>query len=115
MARFGTVVMNVADMRRAAEFWGKALDYVPRDGTAWDGSLVLVPRDGHGPSVVLDTQDRMHLDLHTDTEAEQRAEVERLEALGARRVPWTYPEDADFVVLSDTEGNVFCVVNMGAQ
>jgi len=29
---------------------------------------------------------------------------------GARRVEWTYPEDADFVVLADTEGNLFCVI-----
>ncbi len=38
------------------------------------------------------------------------AEVERLVALGATRVQWTYPDDADFVVLADTEGNLFCVV-----
>jgi glyoxalase superfamily protein len=37
-------------------------------------------------------------------------EVERLVALGARRVDWVYPEDADFVVLADTEGNLFCVI-----
>ena len=32
-------------------------------------------------------------------------------ALGATRVDWDYPEGADFVVLADTEGNLFCVVN----
>jgi len=52
-----------------------------------------------------------HLDLHVGSEQEQRAEVERLIALGARRVAWVYPEGADFVVLADTEGNLFCVVN----
>lgn len=31
-------------------------------------------------------------------------------ALGAKRVYWTYPEGADFVVLADTEGNLFCVI-----
>jgi hypothetical protein len=36
--------------------------------------------------------------------------VDRLVALGATRVEWTYPEDADFVVLADTEGNLFCVI-----
>ncbi|MGH3097804.1 MAG: VOC family protein [Streptosporangiales bacterium] len=35
-------------------------------------------------------------------------------ALGAKRVEWDYPDDADFVVLADTEGNLFCVVNAGA-
>ena len=44
-------------------------------------------------------------------EAEQLAEVERLISLGATRVEWTYPADADFVVLADPDGNLFCVVN----
>jgi hypothetical protein len=39
--------------------------------------------------------------------------VERLIGLGARQVEWEYPDDANFVVLADTEGNVFCVVNAG--
>jgi hypothetical protein len=26
-------------------------------------------------------------------------------------VDWVYPDAASFVVLSDTEGNLFCVVN----
>lgn len=58
-------------------------------------------------------RDRTHLDLHVDGLAEQAAEVERLISLGAVRVPWTYPEDADFVVLADPEGNLFCVVDKG--
>jgi hypothetical protein len=38
--------------------------------------------------------------------------VERLVSLGARRVEdWEYPEDADFVVLADPDGNLFCVVD----
>jgi predicted enzyme related to lactoylglutathione lyase len=39
--------------------------------------------------------------------------VERLLILGATRVPWDYPEGADFVVLADTEGNLFCVIDAG--
>jgi hypothetical protein len=27
---------------------------------------------------------------------------------------WVYPDDADFVVLADNEGNPFCVINAGA-
>ncbi|MGE7317768.1 VOC family protein [Staphylococcus capitis] len=38
--------------------------------------------------------------------------MERLVALGAERVAWElYPPDADFVVLADTEGNRFCVID----
>jgi hypothetical protein len=55
---------------------------------------------------------RVHLDLYTDSAAEQAAEVERLVSVGATRVDWDrYPADPDFVVLADTEGNRFCVVN----
>jgi hypothetical protein len=42
------------------------------------------------------------------------AEVERLVALGAQRVDWDdYPDDPDFVVLSDPDGNRFCIVDLG--
>ena len=111
MLRVGTVVMKVADVRRAAEFWVKALGYVPRDGRIAEDSVVLTPRDGVGPGLALDLADRMHLDLYADGEEEQQQEVDRLVSLGAERVDWTYPDDADFVVLADTEGNLFCVVN----
>jgi hypothetical protein len=110
MARIRSVVLNVGDIRRAARFWGPALGYDP----APENPDFLVPRDGEGPRLHLDETDRMHLDLWTDNEAEQRAEVERLIALGATRIDWDYPDGADFVVLADTEGNLFCVVNVGA-
>ena len=51
------------------------------------------------------------MDLHVASEKEQQAEVERLISFGARRVDWAYPDGANFVVLADTEGNLFCVVN----
>ena len=44
--------------------------------------------------------------------AEQAAEVRRLVGLGAEKVDWDrYPDDPDFVVLADPEGNRFCIVN----
>jgi hypothetical protein len=57
----------------------------------------------------------MHLDLHVDSEEELGAEVDRLVGFGARHVEWPYPDDAAFVVLTDTEGNLFCVVNVGKR
>jgi catechol 2,3-dioxygenase-like lactoylglutathione lyase family enzyme len=36
-------------------------------------------------------------------------------ALGATRVEdWPYPQDADFVVLRDPDGNEFCVIDHAA-
>lgn len=108
MAQIGSVVLNVTDIDRAATFWCDALGYLPRAG---DNPGALVPRRGEGPALLLDETDRTHLDLHVASEEELTAEVERLISLGARRVDWAYPDGAHFVVLSDTEGNLFCVVN----
>lgn len=121
MLRVGTVVVGVDDVRRASEFWRAALGYVPRDGELEpdDDFVVLVPSDGAGTALALDTSEspvqehpRVHIDLYVDTAAEQEAEVERLVSLGAQRVDWDlYPESPDFIVLADTEGNRFCVVD----
>ena len=108
MVRIRSVVLNVTDTRRAAEFWGQALGYVPSPGNP----DFLVAENGDGPRLHLDENDKMHLDLWVANEEEQRAEVERLVSLGAKLVEdWPYPDDADFVVLADPDGNVFCVVN----
>jgi catechol 2,3-dioxygenase-like lactoylglutathione lyase family enzyme len=121
MLRVGTVVMGVGDLRRAVEFWRNALGYVPRDGEPGpdDDFIVLVAPNGTGTALALGTSEsalqrhpRVHLDLYVDSSAEQAAEVERLLSLGARRVDWDlYPESPDFIVLADTEGNIFCVVD----
>jgi catechol 2,3-dioxygenase-like lactoylglutathione lyase family enzyme len=106
MLRIGAIVLNVSDLAGAREFWSQALGY--RRGANPD---FLAPPEGDGPRVHLDQTDRTHLDLWTDSEEEQRAEVTRLEALGATRVEWQYPDDADFVVLADPDGTLFCVIN----
>jgi hypothetical protein len=36
--------------------------------------------------------------------------VQRLLELGATRYPWRYPPDADYIVLEDPDGNLFCVI-----
>ncbi|MEU0758720.1 VOC family protein [Streptomyces microflavus] len=115
MVHIGTVVMGASDVARATAFWKAALTYTEREpGT--DDWVVLVPVDGPGVGLSLGRSTspvqevpRVHLDLYSDT---QEAEVERLVALGAVRVAWElYPPDADFVVLADTEGNRFCVID----
>jgi len=115
--RVGSVVMGASDVRRAMEFWTRALDYVPRDEPE-DTWVVLAPSSGGGPNISLGLSEtpvqdkpRVHLDLYTDRQAD---EVERLVGLGASRVDWPdYPPDADFVVLADPEGNRFCVIQHG--
>jgi catechol 2,3-dioxygenase-like lactoylglutathione lyase family enzyme len=117
--RLGTVVIGATDVARAVSFWSDVLGYEPvRFDDADDEFTILVPPTGEGTRVALHrssvaAQDhpRVHLDLVVDSAAEQSAEVNRLIGLGAARVSWDYPIDPDFVVLSDTEGNRFCVVD----
>lgn len=121
MLRLGTVVLGAEDVERAAAFWGAVLgaDAVPFPEEP-DGFTVLVPPGGvgtrvavHRSTVPVQEHPRVHLDLVVDSAAEQASEVDRLVGLGARRVVWDYPADPDFVVLADTEGNRFCVVDAG--
>jgi predicted enzyme related to lactoylglutathione lyase len=112
MLRVGTIVLHVKDARRASQFWSQALGYAYRDGGyREDATTVLLPPQATAVAIALEEDDGTHLDLHTDSAAEQRAEVERLISLGATRVEWTYPEGARWIVLADPEGNHFCVIN----
>lgn len=121
MLSIGTVVVGVSDVRRAVEFWTKALGYVPRDEQFDETWAVLVPPTGNGARLALGLSEtpvqehpRIHLDLYAGDAADQAAEVERLVALGAQRVDWDrYPQDPDFVVLADPDGNRFCVIDTG--
>jgi catechol 2,3-dioxygenase-like lactoylglutathione lyase family enzyme len=106
MLRLGAVVMKVSDVDRAAGFWSAALGYARQPNNA----AFLVPEGAPGTRLHLDDEDRTHLDLWADGEADQHAEVERLISLGAQRVDWDYPDHADFVVLADPDGNLFCVI-----
>jgi catechol 2,3-dioxygenase-like lactoylglutathione lyase family enzyme len=113
----GSVVIRVHDLQRQIDFWSRALGYQLREGDPGPDFAILKPPDGAGVNVSLDlapstapAPPRIHLDLYTERQEE---EVERLVALGATRVHWgRQPEDADFVILADPEGNRFCVVDI---
>lgn len=103
----GAVVLNVSDIDRSAAFWSAALGYDARP----DNPAFLGPKDGPGARIHLDETDRTHLDLWVDrTTSTLEAEVERLIALGAQRVEWNYPPNADFVVLASPDGTLFCII-----
>lgn len=119
MLRLGTIVLGADDVERAATFWAHAFGYeiVTFPGSD-DGFTILIPPDRVGTRIALhrsatpiQERPRVHLDLVVDSAAEQSCEIDRLVGLGASRVAWSYPSDPDFVVLADTEGNRFCVVD----
>lgn len=117
MITVGSIVIRVDDLARQTEFWCQALDYVPREHND-DDFVLLRPRSGVGPNLSLDLHHseaqvppRMHLDLYAE---DQAAEVARLISLGATEVHWDkQPDDADYVILADPEGNRFCVIDAG--
>ena len=121
MLRLGTVVLGADDVDRAVRFWAEVFGYeVVRFEESGDDFTILVPPDRIGTRIAIhrsvtapQERPRVHLDLVVDSAAEQADEMERLVALGATRVPWDYPDDPDFVVLADPEGNRFCVVDAG--
>jgi catechol 2,3-dioxygenase-like lactoylglutathione lyase family enzyme len=123
MLTFGVVALGVTDVQRAAEFWSAALGYQLREDGFGGWAKVLVPQDGAGTPIALQRsqtppQDhpRLHFDLHVADAAEQEAEAARLVSLGATRVDWdSYPEDPDFIVLADPDGNLFCIVDLSYE
>jgi predicted enzyme related to lactoylglutathione lyase len=108
--RLGSTVINCADMELMTRFWSQSLHLAPSSAALGDDFRVL-----HGEHVRLSLQlsrtpvsarDQMHLDLYSD---DQDAEVQRLAGLGARIVRHHDDPDDDYVVMTDPEGNEFCV------
>ncbi|MBO4208908.1 VOC family protein [Micromonospora echinofusca] len=109
-----TVVVDCADPRAMARFWGGAMDWTVHEVT--DDHARLRSARGVGPYLeFLRTPDertwwnRVHLDVAPYLGDDQEMEVARLRALGATDadvgqgdVPWN--------VLADPEGNEFCVL-----
>ena len=98
------------------EFWKEALHYLPNYPPE-PGYVLLHDPMGRGPNLGLEKhpakrtgkRNRFHFDLYT---RDQAGEVERLVNIGAKRYPWRYPPDADYVVLEDPDDNLFCVVQV---
>jgi predicted enzyme related to lactoylglutathione lyase len=108
------VVVDVADLERAAEFWTNVLGYV-REGAS-ETYLSLVPADGVGVEVLLQRvadrkhgKNRVHLDLRT---ADLDAELARVRALGARQLTDKPVVEAGWTwhVLTDPDNNEFCIL-----
>ncbi len=117
--KIGSIVIHCYEFDKMLAFWQEALRYVPREPS--DGSwVVLRDPEGKGPNISLQRiserrsgkRSRLHLDLYTN---DKKGEVERLIQIGATRYPWRYRPGADFVVLEDPDGNLFCVVQVVDQ
>nr|WP_107906340.1 VOC family protein [Streptomyces chartreusis] len=108
------VVVDCADPRAMARFWGAAMDWVLHEVT--DDQAVLRSAKGVGPYLefirtpdVKTVPDRVHLDLLPYPGDDKAAEVARLRALGATDLDLGQG-DAPWTCLNDPEDHEFCVL-----
>ena len=113
--QIGSIVIRCYEFERMWQFWQAALHYIV--GHTDEDFVILKDPAGMGPNLSLDKaparragkRSWIHLDLYTKNQA---GELERLVNFGATRYPWRYPPDADYVVLEDPDGNLFCVIQI---
>src|SRR6476646_4451583 len=112
--RLHHIVVDAHDLRGLARFWTQALGWkvlsereneivIGTDVNAPVGMCFMPVTD---PKTV---KNRVHLDL-TSSAADRDQEIDRLRALGARRVDIGQTGAESWTVLADPEGNEFCVV-----
>lgn len=120
--------IDCADPTALAEFWCAVLGYqvhlVEDDGgfveigpqRSAEEHLEAVRRGPQAPAITFARvpeakagKNRVHLDV-SPIDCTQAEEVARLEALGARRADVGQHPDSPWVVMTDPEGNEFCVL-----
>ncbi|WP_149550272.1 VOC family protein [Streptomyces marokkonensis] len=106
------VVMDAADPVALGNWWCEALGWVVVNDEP--DEFEIRPAPDRLPGIVFEPvregkrgKNRLHLDFRPD---DQQAEVARLLALGARHADVGQGEQS-WVVLSDIEGNEFCVLS----
>jgi hypothetical protein len=111
------VVVNCADPRAMAQFWNGAIDWALHEVT--DDFARLRSARGFGPYLeFVRTPDlnawptRVHLDLRPYAGDDHAEEVARLHTLGAADAD-IGQGDVPWAVLTDPEGNEFCVLTPG--
>ena len=112
--RIGSIVVHCHRFDEMVAFWQAALGYTPRRPVS-GGWVVLHDPSGRGPNMSFQARSTraparswIHLDVYS---TDQDGEVERLIGLGAQQHDWRYEPGADYVVLADPDGNLFCVVD----
>ncbi|MBO2464916.1 VOC family protein [Actinomadura sp. LCR2-06] len=108
------VVVDCADPRTMARFWGEATDWIVHE--AADDLARLRSAAGIGPYLefvrtpdVKTGLNRVHLDVRPYPGDDHAAEAARLRALGAADID-IGQGDAPWTVLADPEGNEFCLL-----
>jgi predicted enzyme related to lactoylglutathione lyase len=108
------IVIDTHDLPALARFWAQVLDW--RILSEREREVVIGPDETSPVGIcfmpVTDekiVKNRLHLDLSPDS-ADRDAEIERILALGARRVDIGQTGRESWTVLADPEGNEFRVL-----
>ena len=110
--RFGSITCDGSPA--VGYFWSKVLDWP----LVWDQQQETAIRapDGSGPFITWGppipnkvVKNRLHIDVAPPVGADQQAEVDRVVALGAKRIDIGQGK-VSWVVLADPDGNEFCVL-----
>jgi catechol 2,3-dioxygenase-like lactoylglutathione lyase family enzyme len=108
------VTFMTAEPRRLADFWSGVLGLTERRDD--DTETIIADADWSYPRLTFQKLNesaarprQLHLDLTAD---DRRAEVDRLRALGAAEVrSVTVDDDWTWTVMTDPDGNEFCVTD----
>ena len=118
-SRLAAVVIDANQPRPIADFWCAVLGW--RIVAEEDGVITIGPAGRPWPTIDVapvpegkTIKNRLHLDLRADG-ISTAAELDRLLSLGARRAGVGQPADASWVVLTDPEGNEFCLLSRTVQ
>ena len=112
---FDEICIDAVDPTALGRWWSIVLGW-PHEVDD-DGDVKLYAPPGRGPNWMFlgapgtkVVKNRIHFDFRPD---DQQAEVDWVIGLGARRVDIGQGDEADWVVLSDPEGNEFCILAAG--
>lgn len=107
-----TVMIHAADAKRAVAFWSGFMELAPVDGV---GQFTWLKKsDGDGISIAIQQSEAPltpNATVHPDIEVENLdLATARIEALGGKLVKANKLESGfEWRVVSDTEGNHFCI------
>lgn len=114
-ARLVALEFDAQDPERLAAFWSALLGRTPdASGTRLPGldrldfELRFIPVDTPNTG-----RHRMHFDLTSTSDDDQRRSVDLALSLGARHLDVGQTGDEGHIVLADPEGNEFCVIEAG--
>jgi len=120
-----SMTVDAHDPNTLAQFWAEVLGWSLSDDVneneVWIERELNDPMNSGFPDILFlrvtdkkNIKNRLHLDLRPD---DQEVEVARLEKLGAKRVEIGQANEpgCTWVVMSDPEGNEFCVLRARSE